>query len=91
MPLNDNDHDLLIKISSDMDWVKNWAIKHEADDSAVHKVMDNSVKKAHERIDKVHTSVNNKFIWLVGTFLVGIVVLLFNVAVGYYQHTNGTG
>ena len=46
-----DDHDLLITIANDTKWIKDWALNHEKEDSAMHATMKQAVQKAHERID----------------------------------------
>lgn len=58
---NQTDHDLLIIISQDSKWIKEWAINHEKNDAAMNSETKAIAKAAHSRLDKM----SDHFNWLV--------------------------
>ena len=70
-----NMRDLLVTISNDMKWVKEWALKHEAENTSDLALLTRNVSKAHERID--HT--NDRFNWLVTGGIFAVIVLAVSI------------
>ena len=66
-----DDHDLIVTISTDLKWMKERLIDHEKKDAANHAIVQNSVEKAHVRIDDV----NGRFNWLVIAGIFSVIVL----------------
>ena len=66
-----DDHDLIVTISTDLKWMKERLIDHEKEDAANHAMVQNSVEKAHVRIDDV----NGRFNWLVIAGIFSVIVL----------------
>ena len=48
-----DDHDLLVIISNDMKWVKEWAVNHEKSDSEAQTEVKMIAKSAHSRMDRL--------------------------------------
>lgn len=59
--MTDPDHDLLLIISNDTKWIKEWAINHEKEDSANNALVKQAAQAAHIRMD----SLIRQFNWLI--------------------------
>lgn len=46
-----SERDLLICISQDMAWVKDWMVKHSQEDASNFTIINRKVDSAHKRID----------------------------------------
>ena len=73
--MDESDHDLLIVIANDSKWIKDWAVKHEAQDIADRLIFKKTVEKAHERIDET----NVRFNWLLLGGILTIILFGFSI------------
>lgn len=56
----ESDHDILIGIARDTEWIKKWAVEHERQDAAAAERVRLIAEAAHKRVDDTSATVNER-------------------------------